>query len=87
MADAATPPNDPRLAHTGGVPVLGREIIDDNVLLQDFERLLEMGEAMERGEDVMPDDLLASVDELLGFFDRHGRRPRVGDASDGCREH
>jgi hypothetical protein len=40
---------DPPLANTGRT-VVGREVIDDSVLLADFERFLEIGEAMERGE-------------------------------------
>lgn len=64
---------DPRLAQTGKT-VIGREIIDDSVLLADFERLLEIGEAMERGEDPMPDHPFGPTWELCGFVDRHGRQ-------------
>jgi hypothetical protein len=64
---------DPRLANTG-VFVVGREIIDDSVLLADLEQILEMGEAMERGEDPMPGGALGPEWELAGFIDRHGRQ-------------
>jgi hypothetical protein len=70
------PDADPRLAHTG-LEVLGRELIDNQVLLSDFERFLEIGEANEQaragGED--PDDGQdMALWELLGFIDRHGRQ-------------
>ena len=64
---------DPRLAQTG-TTVVGREIIDDSVLLADFERLLEIGEAMERGEDPRPDHPFGPTWELCGLIDRHGRQ-------------
>jgi hypothetical protein len=65
---------DGRLANTGRT-VVGREVIDDSVLLADFERFLEIGEAMERGEpDPHADDGLGVMWELAGFIDRHGRQ-------------
>jgi len=65
--------DDPRLANTG-VRVLGREIIDDAVLLADFERILEAGEAAERGEDPFEGKELDSLVTLLRFIDCHGRQ-------------
>jgi hypothetical protein len=71
--------NDPRLAHTGR-DVVGRELIDDTVLLADFERFLEHGEQAERDDDraePTQDQLeatMAAVWEFLGFIDRHGRQ-------------
>jgi hypothetical protein len=67
---------DPRLAHAG-CDVTGREIIDDQVLLADFERFLEIGERSElEGHDGTDDDGEAGAElwELLGFIDRHGRQ-------------
>jgi hypothetical protein len=66
---------DPRLAHTG-LDVEGREVIDDQVLLAVFERFLEIGEGWERDEVDGHDnsDGEATIWELLGFVDRHGRQ-------------
>jgi hypothetical protein len=68
---------DPRLAHTGA-NVEGREILDDQVLLSDFERFLEIGERWEN-EEAQDKDSGAGEDveivwELMGFIDRHGRQ-------------
>ena len=70
---------DPRLAHTGR-DVEGREIIDDRVLLADFERFLEHGEQAERDDDEAEpdqeqlDETMAMIWEFMGFIDRHGRQ-------------
>lgn len=65
---------DPRLAHTDW-DVEGREIIDDQVLLADFERFLEIGERWENEEEKeATDDSGGELWELLGFIDRHGRQ-------------
>ena len=66
---------DPRLAHTGR-EVLGREIIDNQVLLADFERFLEIGEQWERDEEADKETGTGICEtwELLGFIDRHGRQ-------------
>jgi hypothetical protein len=66
---------DPRLAHTGR-DVDGREIIDDQVLLADFERFLEIGEQWEREAATGTDNSggFGEIWELLGFIDRHGRQ-------------
>jgi hypothetical protein len=75
---------DLRLAHTG-LNVAGREVIDDQVLLADFERFLEFGEGWEQIPDEDVDtggmQMIRAVGEapdviweLLGFIDRHGRQ-------------
>lgn len=68
---------DPRLAHTGK-HVIDREIIDEGVLLSDFERILEVGEALERGEDPFGEETIAALlepwDMLAKFIDCHGRQ-------------
>ncbi len=64
---------DPRLADTGHF-VRGRKIIDDAVLLRDFERILEMGEAHER-DDVDPSErAFSAITSSQGSWDRHGRQ-------------
>ena len=66
---------DPRLVHTGR-EILGREIIDNQVLLADFERFLEIGEQWERDEEADKETGTGICEtwELLGFIDRHGRQ-------------
>jgi hypothetical protein len=56
------------------------EIIDDTVLLADFERFLEHGEQAEQDDDAAEpsrealNQTMAMVWELTGFIDRHGRQ-------------
>ena len=71
---------DPRLAHTG-VDVEGRQIIDEQPLIAQFERFLEIGESFERaelrGEEEAEFRRYRHPDlfhELLVFIDRHGRQ-------------
>lgn len=65
--------DDPRLADTGHF-VVGREIIDETRLVEEFERILELGEAHERGEVEPSECALSAIIELTGFIDRHGRQ-------------
>jgi hypothetical protein len=65
--------DDPRLADTGHFAV-GREIIDATCLVEQYERILELGESCERGE-VDPSECDSSaITELTRFIDRHARQ-------------
>jgi hypothetical protein len=59
-----------------GLQVQGREIIDDQVLLADFDRFVEIGERWEQDELEGIDrvEVRPEVWELPGFIDRHGRQ-------------
>lgn len=48
--------------------------VAEREVLRGLEELVEMGEAMERGENPMPDDPFGPTMRLAKFIDDHGRQ-------------